>query len=265
MENTDQKNKHKMVNAIHLWYSLSIALIIIICVIVTQHYSVCEAAFTNFSFAATITSIVLAVVSIVYSIKSENGVADNLGAIRGIENNIHEQLKDFSELEERLTRKIEDSNDKMKADIQDSVNQSIEAVSSRIPDISWKGNGTATEGTYNVSKSTLFGCLVLYACMSAYRSSKKRMDMKCLSPVVSKEFIKAFVISLNAAVDDVKFSADVAETVVTIHKLDTVYFKEVESVIKDKENSFKDLDMTQQGQIEKCIKCVQAAYPRVNN
>ena len=60
------------ISKLHLYYILAICSLIIISILLQIRYPVSEVAFENFSFASTITSIVLAVVSIVYSIQSGN-------------------------------------------------------------------------------------------------------------------------------------------------------------------------------------------------
>lgn len=73
------------ISKLHLYYILAICSLIIISILLQIRYPVSEVAFENFSFASTITSIVLAVVSIVYSIQSGNASNIQLNNVRDID------------------------------------------------------------------------------------------------------------------------------------------------------------------------------------
>ncbi len=66
-----------------------------------------ERAFENFSFASIIVSIVLAVVSIVYSIQARTATQDNIIGIREIERNIDIKLDKFDTLEENISKDVQ--------------------------------------------------------------------------------------------------------------------------------------------------------------
>ena len=70
MSSTEKSKMNKQISIHHLYYVILIAGLILLFVILLFPYGVSRYAFDNFSFASTITSIVLAVVSIVYSIQS---------------------------------------------------------------------------------------------------------------------------------------------------------------------------------------------------
>lgn len=61
-----------------------------------------DEAYQNFSFAATITSIVLAVVSIIYSIQSGLSNVGQLQVISEIENKISKEINKFSDIDEKI-------------------------------------------------------------------------------------------------------------------------------------------------------------------
>lgn len=77
----------KTVNRLHLIYGYAIAILVIIAIIICWVLSckgyVSENAFQNFSFAASIVSIVLALVSIVYTIYSGGNVTNSVGVSSG--------------------------------------------------------------------------------------------------------------------------------------------------------------------------------------
>lgn len=66
-----------------------------------------DRAFENFSFASIIVSIVLAVVSIVYSFRSKSTTSDNIAGIREIERNIDDKLNMFNTLEESISNNVQ--------------------------------------------------------------------------------------------------------------------------------------------------------------
>ena len=108
MSSTEKSKMNKQISIHHLYYVILIAGLILLFVILLFPYGVSRYAFDNFSFASTITSIVLAVVSIVYSIQSGNSSSDQLNGVRDIERNISSQLDSFSDLEGKLKKTIED-------------------------------------------------------------------------------------------------------------------------------------------------------------
>lgn len=94
----------KKINAHHLYYTIAIAIIILVAVIITVPDRVSENAFTNFSFASTLASIVLAVISIVYSIYAGNTSSTQLDNVREIDAEIRKQLDGFSHIEENVSK-----------------------------------------------------------------------------------------------------------------------------------------------------------------
>ena len=65
-----------------------------------------EYAFNNFSFASTVVSIVLAMMSIVYTFQSGQSSADQLSHIKDIEGRIHQEINRFSDIDEQITRAL---------------------------------------------------------------------------------------------------------------------------------------------------------------
>lgn len=108
MDSKEHNSGAMKVNIHHLYYVLLIAVLIIVVLILHIPFGISRYAFDNFSFASTITSIVLAVVSIVYSIQSGNSSSDQLNGVRDIERNITKQLNNFSELEDKLHKKVDE-------------------------------------------------------------------------------------------------------------------------------------------------------------
>ena len=117
----------RKVNALHLWYTIAIAIIIFVLGILIIPYCVSKYAFDNFSFAATITSIVLAVVSIGYSSVAGNESSKRLESIGDIESKIQEKLRQFDQLDESIKRSLQNG--------MQPLQESVSNVSSQLGDL----------------------------------------------------------------------------------------------------------------------------------
>ncbi len=92
----------------HVIYVIIIAFIINIFLLCILPGRVNDDAYQNFSFAATITSIVLAVVSIVYSLQSGISSLGQLNSIKEIEGRIGNELSRFSSLENSIKNAVKE-------------------------------------------------------------------------------------------------------------------------------------------------------------
>ena len=92
----------------HIIYSAIILVILAIFLILVAPVHISEDAFSHFSFASTLISIVLAVVSIVYSLQS--GLSNNSYKTRmdEIQNNIQERMKNLQEVEISLKNLVDE-------------------------------------------------------------------------------------------------------------------------------------------------------------
>lgn len=93
----------KKIDRLHVIYCVIICVLVIVgillCWILTSRNAISEHAFDNFAFAATIVSIVLAVVSIIYTIHSGAGVTNSIGILKNVEDNISGQLETLQGVE----------------------------------------------------------------------------------------------------------------------------------------------------------------------
>lgn len=241
----------RKVNVFHLFYTVLICALICIGVIICQKESVCDTAFTNFSFAATITSIVLAVVSIVFSIKSDTGMSDSLGTIKGVEDNIQRQLRQFDNLEKRIIEKIESTNNTMGSTVSNAV---ADAVSSAFTNAKPSNVNKGETGKYNVGKSSIAGNLILYTFLKAFKANKKTgIDLHSLIPYLSTDYINGFVDAVNSSNDDNHISLELLGDKINIIQLDEVYFNSVELLFANEAQTFSDIDSKTKGQYIKCI------------
>ena len=100
-----ENNKSLMAKKVSVWhivYIITICVLVVIFFLLLAPGKINDEAYHNFSFAATITSIVLAVVSIVYSIVSGISTIGHIGRIKNIEENISKEVEKFSRIDEAI-------------------------------------------------------------------------------------------------------------------------------------------------------------------
>jgi hypothetical protein len=104
--NNNSKFHCRKVSISHLIYVVVICFIINIFILCIAPGRINQYAYDNFAFAATITSIVLAVVSIVYSLQSGLSSIGQLNSIREIENQITKELAKFTGIDDAIKQAI---------------------------------------------------------------------------------------------------------------------------------------------------------------
>lgn len=121
--NNDNKSNRsfwgRKVSIWHIIYLVIICLIINVFLFCIVPGRINDDAYHNFSFAATITSIVLAVVSIVYSLQSGLSSQSQLNGIKDIEARIGTELTRFSNLESSIKDAFKDSISPLEASVGD--------------------------------------------------------------------------------------------------------------------------------------------------
>lgn len=176
-------NKHsiwtKRVSIWHIAYIVLICVLIVLFVLLIAPGRINDEAYHNFSFAATITSIVLAVVSIVYSLQSGISSLGHMSRIQDIEESISDEISKFSGIDESIRQALSPLNQKM-GDLQkaqDSMKQKQDDLLNQVT----KFNETKIEGTVEQAGGTTMTIVgprilsvVLYA---AARSKETGMDL----------------------------------------------------------------------------------------
>ena len=110
----------------HIIYGAIILAILAIFLLLIAPGRINESAFSHFSFASTLISIVLAVVSIVYSLQS--GLSNNSYKSRmdEIQNSIQERMKNLQEVEISLKNLVEEHKNNLNGNAKNGKND-IEA------------------------------------------------------------------------------------------------------------------------------------------
>ena len=156
--------KHvRQVYRLHLMYIVIICFIVMVSTLCVMPNYVSDNAFQNFSFASTIVSIVLAVVSIVYSLWSGQKSSNQYLSMAHIESKIDEQLKGFEHIEESFIKKLNPINEQIEQ-IKDNQTQTRKSVD-RMNDLLGNQNpNIQTQGDkkYNVDGNPIYAELSLY-------------------------------------------------------------------------------------------------------
>lgn len=174
MEETKDNILDRKISVYHLIYVLVICCIFIITALVVLPGRINNDAYQNFSFAATVTSIVLAVVSIVYSLQSGLKSSSQMESIRGIEQSISNEIKKFSDIDEKIRQALDPISDQV-GDIkkaQGDLKQAQDSLQSEMLKITSISFGKGDEGV-NLEGPKILS-VVLFA---AARSMERGMDM----------------------------------------------------------------------------------------
>ena len=168
----------KTVNRLHIVYCIVICLLVvgmvILCWILTSKDAISEHAFDNFAFAATIVSIVLAVVSIIYTIHSGAGVTNSIGILKNVEDNISGQLETLQGVEQVIKDSICEEQQKIEvsiADIMKSHLSQLLASSSDFPRVERFENGNTLE-VIDLQNNPPLGNVFLYCCLLSKATDK---------------------------------------------------------------------------------------------
>lgn len=119
IENSKKSFWSRKVSVWHIVYLVIICLIINIFLLCIVPGRINDDAYQNFSFAATITSIVLAVVSIVYSLQSGLSSVGQLNGIKDIEAKIGTELTRFANLESSIKQAVKEGISPLEASMGD--------------------------------------------------------------------------------------------------------------------------------------------------
>lgn len=192
--NTDNKTKHSLwsrkISIWHIVYLVIICLIINVFLLCIVPGRINNDAYQNFSFAATITSIVLAVVSIVYSLQSGLSSVAQLNGIKDIESKIGTELTRFANLESSIKDAVREGITPLEASMgdikqrQDEISKSQDILANNWRELmqtTMSFNEKPAETTAEDSESTtkllavdapqIFS-VILYTCICSHETQK---------------------------------------------------------------------------------------------
>lgn len=202
----------KQVNKLHLIYGYAISglliLSIVVCWILSCQGLVSENAFQNFSFAASVVSIVLAVVSIVFTIYSGAGVSNSIDILQEAERKIESQVNALNGLETRIVETVEKGNSGL-ADKITEVQTQMEPLFLLNQGIDKKKQARQTDKEIiDILHNSTYGNLLLYICIRSIET-KKSWPFDILGNE-NKSYFKGFIVAL-ASIPVVKFSYNTDE------------------------------------------------------
>lgn len=188
----------RKIDYLHLVYIIIIFVVVLLAIWLSSPYIVCEESLMKFEFAATITSIVLALVSIVYSMHSGQGISENLGSMRNASEkigNVGDKLETIqTSLQTEITH-LTNLEQKMQAlhDKTDRTNQLINEIGLNNNITSTSGN----EGNFDYENSSVSGLIIVYACSLAYKKGKTFPAALVGNPFYVHGYITALEISAS--------------------------------------------------------------------
>ncbi len=167
--------RKRKVSALHLFYVIVIFVIVQLFLLVICPGRINEYAFDNFSFASTVVSIVLAVISIVYTFQSGQSSSDQLSHIKDIEGRIHQEINRFSDIDERITKALKPIGDSIgdirqqTSDISKSIKDTTNLLFAAPPSNTDDNTSTTTVDIYALPR--MFR-IVFYICQRCVDTGK---------------------------------------------------------------------------------------------
>ena len=212
----------KCVYRLHLTYVLAICFILMVCTLCIIPKYVSDSAFQNFSFASTIVSIVLAVVSIVYSLWSGQKSNNQYVGMAHIESKIDEQLKGFERIEESISNRINPLNRQIEQikDDQIKTRQAVDRMNDLLGTDS-KSEHNAVQQHYNVTGNPLFADIALYIFAQSY-GKKKNIPSKIIDNIIGK-YWSGFIVAISRTQPD-KLNYETIDGEIKVTVYNTDYF-----------------------------------------
>lgn len=258
MNPTIEELEYKLIKAerkmlrIHAGYLAIAFLILGLFLFLLAPVTVCPNAFQNFSFASTIVSIVLAVVSIVYSFRSQSNSSDNISGIREIERNIASKLERFDSMKTELVDEVKSITRPIREEVSNIRMGQVEASNQMqlmIEKMSQKSVDTHDGSGHLLNRTSFYGNVLMYVLCKAMQTGKE-VDFDKIGLNMSKNFdyFWGFVIALGSLNVDV-FACDVTtEKVIKVKNYnfeqlgDESYWRSFILSFKNKSESKKYLD-----------------------
>ena len=158
---------------IHLLYWAIIFVILAIFFVLCVPGRINDDAFSNFSFASVLVSIVLAVISIILSISVGQSATHYNLEIKDVEKEIQDKLRKFDDLDDSIRTSVENIVKKEVDDVKKSQSETKKIMESLV-DSSMKGSSSAksTGGTLDISNTNYLCVASLYMAAICYKTGK---------------------------------------------------------------------------------------------
>lgn len=175
----------RRVSVWHIVYIVLFCIILNVFMICILPGRINDDAYQNFSFAATIVSIVLAVVSIVYSLQSGLSSYGQLNGMKEIEAKIGTELMRFSTLESSIKKAIEESITPVQASMgdlqqkQDDIQKAQDELAKNWKEFNQMAFNKTIDGHNDDGANTLAEggipqilCVIFYVCLCSKETGK---------------------------------------------------------------------------------------------
>lgn len=173
--NQNLYNMRREVDKLHLIYIIVISILfvifLIICWVISCKQQISDVALQNFSFAATITSIVLAVVSIVYSIYSGAGMSGSVSLMQDAENKIRIQVDKLDNIDTKIFDAVRTGNSVLENKV-DHIKQQIQPISESLYKIDNSDTSAKSNTIIDINKMSVYGLILLYICYKSLQTGK---------------------------------------------------------------------------------------------
>ena len=251
----------KKILRLHLIYWAVIFIILAVFLLLIAPVCVNPKAFENFSFAATLVSIVLAVVSIVYSFQSKSNTSENIAGIRVIEQSIDSKLQKFDSLKNEIveevkgiTRPIEDEVSHIRQGQKEASNQIREVFEK----MAQKDTDSDRTGERLLSSSSFYGNVMMYVLCKA-KTSGKVIDLEKMGPEFGDnyEYFWGFWVAL-ASLNGRPFDYEEKNRIITVTNYDEGQLGNSE-FWKAQINNYKNKD-----EVKKFLNAVDSYFSAVN-
>ena len=175
----------KKIDRLHLIYCVIIGIILIVAIVIfwilSSQNVISEYVFDNFAFAATIVSIVLAVVSIIYTIHSGTGITDSISVLKNVQDNISEQIVTLQGVEKTIKDSISDEQKKIEASLECMLKSQFEQFfvlpSGDFPRVE-KFQDVDARSVMDIHNNPPLGNIFLYCCLLSKLTNKPwNLDM----------------------------------------------------------------------------------------
>lgn len=226
----------KMVARVHLIYWAIIYAILAVFLLIIAPGRVNENALENFSFASSLISIVLAVVSIVYSFQSGKNASDSIISLSKIEDNINSKISSLESLRDDLKKCFMESLSPISEGVS-SLREAQADVSKRINEWSIKkaddenhntSENTTQEDKFNISYSSLLGNIALYAAALSHKNTKA-INPSIFEEIKSDDYMYGFLVALSCSFPDkIDFKGNPLNSVIEI--FDYTFFGDIDSI-----------------------------------
>lgn len=159
---------------IHLMYWAIIFVILTIFLVLCVPDRINDDAFSNFSFASVLVSIVLAVISIVLSISVGQSATHYSLEIKDVEKEIQDKLRKFDDLDDSIRTSVENIVKKEVDDVKKSQSEMNKIIESIVNSTIVKGSSVvnSTGGTLDISNTNYLCVASLYLAAICYRTEK---------------------------------------------------------------------------------------------